>query len=224
MTRIAPSILAADFARLGQQVEAVKQGGAEMLHVDVMDGRFVPNISIGIPVVESLRAATDLPLDCHLMTVEPEKHVAAFAKAGARMISVHQEVCPHLDREIRRIDDLGVQAGVVVNPATPLQTLDAVLPIVDFVLIMSVNPGFGGQKFIPSTIEKVRALAGMRTQRRLSFEIEVDGGVNQSNAAAIAAAGCDILVAGSSVFRTPNPAEAVRSMRQLANPPCTAGA
>ncbi len=219
MARIAPSILAADFARLGEQVDSVKQGGAAMLHVDVMDGRLVPNISIGVPVVESLRAATDLLLDCHLMIVEPEKYVEAFAKAGAQMISVHQETCAHLDRNIHQIKDLGVRAGVVLNPATPLQTLDEVLSIVDFVLIMSVNPGFGGQKLIPSAIDKIRALDHSRRERQLSFEIEIDGGITASNAAQVAAAGCDILVAGSSIFRTADPAEAVRSMTKLVNPP-----
>ncbi len=224
MTRVAPSILAADFARLGEQIEAVKQGGAEMLHIDVMDGRFVPNISIGIPVVESLRAATDLTLDCHLMIVEPGKYVEVFVEAGARMISVHQEACPYLDRDIRRIQELGVEAGVVLNPATPLHTLEEILSIVDFVLIMSVNPGFGGQKFIPAAIDKIEALDAIRAERRLDFRIEVDGGVDRSNAAAIAAAGCDILVAGSSIFRTVDPAEAVRSMIRLTNPPGAARA
>jgi len=219
MAKIAPSILAADFARLGEQVDAVKQGGAEILHIDVMDGRFVPNISIGMPVVESLRAATDLLLDCHLMIVEPEKYVEAFAKAGAGMISVHQETCPHLDRNIHQIRDLGVKAGVVLNPATPLHTLDEVFSIVDFVLIMSVNPGFGGQKLIPSAIDKIRALDRIRRDRQLSFEIEIDGGVTQANAAQVAAAGCDILVAGSSIFGTTDSAEAVRSMTKLVNPP-----
>ena len=224
MTRIAPSILAADFARLGEQVAAVERDGAEMLHIDVMDGRFVPNISIGVPVVESLRAATDLTLDCHLMIVEPGRYVEAFAKAGARMISVHQEACPHLDRDIRRIRDLGAQAGVALNPATPLHVLDEVLPLVDFVLIMSVNPGFGGQKLIPAAVEKVGALAGVRAERRLDFRIEVDGGVDLSNAAAIAAAGCDILVSGSGIFGAADPAEAVRSMIRLTNPPGAARA
>lgn len=219
MTRIAPSILAADFARLGEQAAAAAQGGAEMLHIDVMDGRFVPNISIGVPVVESLRAATDLALDCHLMIVEPGKYIEAFAKAGARMISVHQEACPHLDRDIRRIQDLGVQAGVALNPATPLHTLDEALPLVDFVLLMSVNPGFGGQKLIPAAVEKVRTLAGVRARRGLDFPIEVDGGVDLSNAAALAAAGADILVAGSSVFGAADPAEAVRAMLRSTNPP-----
>lgn len=219
MTRIAPSILAADFARLGEQAAAAAQGGAEMLHVDVMDGRFVPNISIGVPVVESLRAATGLTLDCHLMIVEPGKYIEAFAKAGAHMISVHQEACPHLDRDIRRIQDLGAQAGVALNPATPPHVLDEVLPLVDFVLLMSVNPGFGGQKLIPAAVEKVRALAGVRARRGLDFPIEVDGGVDLSNAAALAAAGADILVAGSSIFRAADPAEAVRAMLRSTNPP-----
>ena len=219
MTRIAPSILAADFARLGEQAAAAAQGGAEMLHIDVMDGRFVPNISIGVPVVESLRAATGLTLDCHLMIVEPGKYIEAFAKAGARMISVHQEACPHLDRDIRRIQDLGVQAGVALNPATPPHVLDEALPLVDFVLLMSVNPGFGGQKLIPAAVEKVRALAGVRARRGLDFPIEVDGGVDLSNAAALAAAGADILVAGSSVFGAADPAEAVRAMLRSTNPP-----
>ena len=224
MAQIAPSILAADFARLGEQVDSVTRGGAEILHVDVMDGRFVPNISIGIPVVESLRATSDLVLDCHLMIVEPGKYVEAFAKAGANMISVHQEACPHLDRDINRVKDVGVQAGVVLNPGTPVHTLDEVLPIIDFVLIMSVNPGFGGQKLIPSTIDKVRQLNRLRSERQLGFQIEIDGGIDQSNAADVAAAGCDILVAGSSIFRTPDPADAMRAMTSLVNPPADARA
>ena len=216
MVEIAPSLLAADFARLGAQVEAVKRGGASMVHVDVMDGRFVPNITIGPPVVRSLRAATDLCLDCHLMIEEPDRFVPEFVEAGARMVSVHQEACPHLDRSLRLIREHGALAGVVINPATPVHTLDDVLDLTDFVLVMSVNPGFGGQRFLPYTLGKIRRLDQTRRDRGLEFRIEIDGGVTLENLPRIVQAGCDIVVAGSSIFGTPDPAAAVDGMRRAA--------
>ena len=217
MVEIAPSILAADFARLGDQVRVMKSGGASMLHVDVMDGRFVPNISIGVPVVKSLRAATDLLLDCHLMIVEPDRYVPAFIAAGAQMVSVHQEACPHLDRSVRLIRDLGAQAGVVLNPATPVHLLDDVLGALDFVLIMSVNPGFGGQKLLPYTLDKIRRLSQLREERGLDYRIEIDGGVTLENLPRIVEAGCDIVVAGSTLFGAEDPRAALETMRRTAD-------
>ncbi len=214
MVQIAPSILSADFARLGEQVEVMKSGGASMLHVDVMDGHFVPNISIGVPVVHCLRAATDLLLDCHLMIEEPDRYVPAFIEAGAQMVSVHQEACPHLDRSVRLIRDLGADAGVVLNPATPVHMLDDVLASVDFVLIMSVNPGFGGQKLLPHTLDKVRRLSRLREERGLGYRIEIDGGVTLENLPRIVEAGCDIVVAGSTIFGADDPRAALETMRR----------
>jgi ribulose-phosphate 3-epimerase len=214
MLEIAPSILAADFSRLGEQVAAVERGGARMLHVDVMDGRFVPNISIGIPVVRSLRKATALKLDCHLMIVEPDRYTAEFIEAGAGMVSVHQEACPHLHRSLASIRDHGAAAGVAINPATPVHTLDEVLEFVDFVLVMSVNPGFGGQKFLPLALPKIRRLDEIRRERGLDFRIEADGGIDPGNLPDLARAGCDIAVAGSSVFQSEDPAGAVERMRR----------
>lgn len=212
MAQIAPSILAADFARLGDEIAAVESAGVEMIHVDVMDGRFVPNISMGPPVVRSVRAATKLFLDVHLMIEEPDRYVPDFAGAGAQRLTVHQEACPHLHRSLQLIRDEGVAAGVVVNPGTPVETLTHVLDLVDLVLVMSVNPGFGGQAFLPLAYGKIRSLARMRAERDLSFQIEVDGGVGMNNAGDLATAGADILVAGSSIFGTPDPAQAVRDM------------
>jgi ribulose-phosphate 3-epimerase len=214
---IAPSILAADFSRLGEEIAAVERGGARILHVDVMDGRFVPNISIGVPVVSSLRKATTLVLDVHLMIEEPGRYVGAFADAGADMISVHQEVTPHLDRVLAAIQERDIEAGVVLNPATPVATLSEVLPVVDFVLVMSVNPGYGGQKFISGSLEKLRQLKELRSRYNHTFRIEVDGGLGLDNVADAVRAGAEIIVAGTSVFRTPDPAEAVRKMRQVAS-------
>ncbi len=214
MVEIAPSILSADFARLGEAVEALKRGGAALLHVDVMDGHFVPNITLGPPVVRSLRAATDLALDCHLMIEDPDRYVAAFVEAGAQMVSVHQEACPHLNRSLQHIRDQGAAVGVVINPATPVGTLDEVLYLVDFVLVMSVNPGFGGQTFLPGALEKIRRLAQIRRERGFRYRIEVDGGVTLENLPSIVEAGCDIVVAGSSIFGTPDPAAAVEAMRR----------
>ncbi|MGD0908930.1 MAG: ribulose-phosphate 3-epimerase [Candidatus Acidiferrales bacterium] len=213
---IAPSILAADFACLGDGIQAVERGGAAMLHVDVMDGHFVPNISIGVPVVASLRKATRLPLDVHLMIENPELYIQAFAEAGADMISVHQEATPHLNRALSMIREHGCQPGAVINPSTPVATLSEVLGIVDHILVMSVNPGFGGQKFIPGALGKIRELKRIRESYNQSFRIEVDGGVGPENVAELVRAGAEILVAGTSIFHTPDAAEAVRSMKQMA--------
>ena len=213
---ILPSILSADFARLGEEVRAVEAAGVSMLHVDVMDGHFVPNITLGPPIVESLRKATKLKLDVHLMISDPDKFAPAFIKAGADSVSVHQEACPHLDRTIHMIQEFGVKAGVVLNPSTPVSTLTEVLSFVDYVLIMSVNPGFGGQKFIPNALRKVEQLARMRSERKLQYVIEIDGGVTAANAADIAQAGCEWLVAGSSIFHSVNPGNAVRELQRAA--------
>jgi ribulose-phosphate 3-epimerase len=214
MVDIAPSILAADFARLGEQVAAVKAAGARLLHVDVMDGHFVPNISIGQPLVRSLRAATDLVLDCHLMIEQPDRYSHEFIAAGADMVAIHQETCPHLNSSLQRILDHGARAGVVINPATPVHTLDEVLDMVDYVLVMSVNPGFGGQKFLPVSLQKIARLREIREQRQLRFQIEVDGGVTQDNVADVVRAGVDIVVAGSSIFGNPDPGEAFSAMQR----------
>jgi len=213
---IAPSILASDFAKLGDDVRAVEQGGADVIHVDVMDGHFVPNISIGVPVVASLRKATRLPLDVHLMIERPEEYIERFAKAGANRILIHQEATVHLDRALTMIRENGAQAGVAINPATPVATLTDVLEKVDTVLVMSVNPGFGGQKFIPGAIEKIRQLNQWRARYNGAFRIEVDGGVDAENMAQLAQAGANTFVAGTSIFHTPDPAAAVRQLRKLA--------
>jgi ribulose-phosphate 3-epimerase len=216
-TVLAPSILSADFARLGAEIEAVEAGGAAMIHVDVMDGQFVPNITIGPVVVAALRRATSLPLDCHLMVNEPGRWVESFIEAGADIVSIHVEADRHLDRTVRRIRELGAKAGVVVNPATPLVALDAILPIADLVLVMSVNPGFGGQRFLPSALERVGRLRERVRAERLATRIEIDGGVGLDNLEAVTAAGADIVVAGSAVFGGGNPREATAAMvRRLA--------
>jgi ribulose-phosphate 3-epimerase len=205
LIELAPSILSADFAHLAEQVRSAVEGGASVIHVDVMDGHFVPNITIGPPVVKSLRRATELPLDCHLMIEDPDDYIPAFAGAGADWISVHQEACIHLDRTLHLIKDHDCLAGVVINPATPVETLTEVLDLVDYVLVMSVNPGFGGQKFIPGSLHKMRKLADMRASRRLNFRIEVDGGVAMDTVADVVRAGAEILVAGNAVFGTGDP-------------------
>jgi ribulose-phosphate 3-epimerase len=213
---IAPSILASNFAKLGDDVRAVEEGGADVIHVDVMDGHFVPNISIGVPVVASLHKATRLPLDVHLMIERPEEYIERFVKAGASRVLVHQEATVHLDRALTMIREFGAQAGAVINPATPVATLSDVLDKVDTVLVMSVNPGFGGQKFIPGAIEKIRQLNQWRARYNGAFRIEVDGGVDFENAAELAKAGANTFVAGTSIFHTPDPAAAVREIRKLA--------
>lgn len=212
--QILPSILSADFRCLGQQVAEVEQAGADRIHIDVMDGRFVPNITVGPLVIEAVRQSTGLPLDVHLMIVEPERYLDDFAAAGADVILVHQEVCPHLHRTIEQIKSLGRQAGVVLNPATPLTTLEEVLPAVDQVLIMSVNPGFGGQRFIAASTDKIRRLYDLLNERGSSAAIEVDGGIDPTTAPRVAAAGATLLVAGSAIFNAPGgPAEGVRRLR-----------
>ena len=216
LVEIAPSILAANLASLEEEIRAVERGGATLVHVDVMDGHFVPNITIGVPVVAALRKATALPLDVHLMIEQPERYIEAFATAGADMISVHQEATPHLDRALAAIRDAGAAAGAVINPATPVETLVEVLDKVDFVLVMSVNPGFGGQKFISGALGKIQRLRELRARYNYTFRIEVDGGVGPENTAELVRAGAEILVAGTSIFHTPDAAEAVRRMKQLA--------
>jgi len=205
LIELAPSILSADFARLAEQVRAASEGGGTVIHVDVMDGHFVPNLTVGPPLVKSLRKVTDLPLDCHLMIENPDQFIPEFVEAGADWISVHQEACRHLNRTLHLIRSHDAQAGVVINPATPVDTLTEVLEIVDYVLVMSVNPGFGGQKFIPETVRKIRRLADLRSQRGLNYRIEVDGGIALETVAEVVRAGAEILVAGNAVFGQGDP-------------------
>ena len=201
MIELAFSILASDFAYLADEVAAAERGGGTIVHIDVMDGHFVPNITFGPPMVKALRPITKLPLDCHLMIEDPDDYIPAFAQAGANLISVHQEVCRNLHRTLQHIAEHNVLPGVVINPATPVETLIEVLPMVHFVLVMSVNPGFGGQKFLPLAVEKIAFLAALRKQMGLSFRIEVDGGVALDTVASVVQAGADMLVAGSAVFQ-----------------------
>jgi ribulose-phosphate 3-epimerase len=205
LIELAPSILSADFAHLGEQVARAQEGGASVIHVDIMDGHFVPNLTIGPPVVKSLRKVTKLPLDCHLMIDNPDEFIPIFAEAGADWISIHQEATVHLNRSLQHIRDHGVRAGVVINPATPVGTLSEVLDMVDYVLVMSVNPGFGGQKFLPNSLHKMRHLAEIRSQRGLNYRIEVDGGVALDTVAEVVRAGAEILVAGNAVFGKGDP-------------------
>ena len=205
MIELAPSILSADFAHLAEQVARAQEGGASVIHVDIMDGHFVPNLTIGPPVVKSLRKVTKLPLDCHLMIDNPDEFIPIFAEAGADWISIHQEATVHLNRSLQHIRDHGVRAGVVINPATPVGTLSEVLEMVDYVLVMSVNPGFGGQKFLPNSLHKMRHLAEIRAQRGLNYRIEVDGGVALDTVAEVVRAGAEILVAGNAVFGKGDP-------------------
>jgi ribulose-phosphate 3-epimerase len=217
MAQILPSILSADFARLGDEIAKVESGGAGMLHVDVMDGHFVPNMTLGPPVVESIRKVTRSVLDVHLMITDPDRYAPLFVEAGADQVSVHYEAATHLDRTVRNIQSLGARAGVVLNPATPVGVLEDMLDVVDYVLVMSVNPGFGGQKFIPNSLKKIRRLDKMRQERSLPFRIEIDGGVNLENVGEIVRAGCDWLVAGSSVFHSADSASAVRDLQRAAD-------
>ena len=214
MKRIAPSILSADFSKLGDEIRAVEAAGADWIHADVMDGHFVPNITIGPLVVEAAKRVTELPIDVHLMIENPDSYISAFAEAGASYISVQVETCIHLNRTIQLIKDCGAHAGVVLNPATPLASLEWVLEDVNYVLIMSVNPGFGGQAFIPGSLDKIKALRRQIQDRELSILIEVDGGVNEKTIAAIAAAGADIFVAGSAIFGSKNYQETIESFRR----------
>ncbi len=215
MSKLAPSILSADFSRLAEQIALIEQGGADYVHMDVMDGAFVPNITFGGPVVKSVAGRTSLPFDVHLMIERPELRIPDFVTPQTEFIVVHQEACVHLHRVIQQIKDLGVKAGVALNPATPVSTLEYVLPYLDLVLVMSVNPGFGGQKFIPFAMDKIALLADIRKKKGLDYVIEIDGGVNLSNAAAIKNAGCDILVAGSAVFGAADVPERVREFQAI---------
>ena len=214
---IAPSILSADFGRLADEVACVEAGGADVIHVDVMDGHFVPNITIGVPVVQSLRRIVKVPMDVHLMIEEPDRYIDAFVKAGAAMVSVHVEVLPHLHRTVQAIKALGAKAGVVVNPATPAASLHDIAGDVDYVLVMSVNPGFGGQTFIPRSESKVREVRALLDRAGNRAPIEIDGGIDQHNVARVVAAGAEIIVAGSAVFHTPDPERATRELKAAAN-------
>jgi len=214
--RIAASILSADFAKLGAEIAAAERGGADLIHVDIMDGHFVPNITIGPPVVRSIRKAAKVPLDVHLMIEEPDRYLDAFVDAGASMVSVHVEVLPHLHRTIQAIKALGAKAGVAINPSTPVGALEEIAPDLDHVLVMSVNPGFGGQTFIPRSESKIRAIRALLDREGSRASIEVDGGVDRTNAARLVDAGATILVAGNSIFGTPDPERATQDLRAAA--------
>jgi len=217
MVKIAASILAADFARLGEEVRAAEAAGADYIHVDVMDGQFVPNISVGLPVVQALRRVTSLPLDVHLMIEGPERYLERFAEAGANILTVQQEACVHLHRVVQAIREHGVRPGVAINPATSLSTIEEILEYVDLVLVMTVNPGFGGQEFIPGTLSKIARLRRTLHERHLSVEIEVDGGINPETAPQVVRAGANVLVAGTSVFNEMNTvAENIAALRRAA--------
>jgi ribulose-phosphate 3-epimerase len=215
MAIIAPSLLASDFLHLQRECTMLNESVADWFHLDVMDGRFVPNISYGLPVIEQIRKATTKICDVHLMILEPEKYTEAFKKAGADILTVHAEACPHLHRNIQQIKSLGMQAGVAINPHTPVETLKDILHDIDMVNLMSVNPGFGGQSFIPYTLQKIRDLKKMITERGLQVKIEIDGGVTLDNAAAILHAGADVLVAGNTVFKSADPTATILQLKQL---------
>jgi ribulose-phosphate 3-epimerase len=212
---IAPSILASDFANLQREVEMINTSQADWVHVDIMDGVFVPNLSMGLPVVEAIKRHARKPLDVHLMIVQPEKYVEAFQKAGAETISVHIEACPHLHRNVQQIKSLGCKAGVAVNPHTPISSLFDLIQDIDMVCLMSVNPGFGGQKFIERTYDKIKELKSMIKTRQAKTIIEIDGGVNQQNAKLLLDAGADVLVAGNFVFSSPNPKEVIKRLKEI---------
>jgi ribulose-phosphate 3-epimerase len=216
MVQIVPSILAADFAHLAAEIERVEQGGASMLHVDIMDGHFVPNLTMGPPVVKAIRRVTRLKLDLHLMITDPDRYAPLFIEAGADQISVQQEACPHLDRTLHLIQSEGAKAGVAINPATPVEMIEEVLEVADFVLVMSVNPGFGGQPFIPRTLHKVRRIRRRIQELGISLPIEIDGGITAENVGDAARVGCDWIVTGTSVFHTPDPAAAVANLFAIA--------
>ena len=214
MVEIAPSILSADFARLGEEIAAVERGGAGLIHFDVMDGHFVPNITVGLPVIKAVRRATRLPVDAHLMITEPGRYAEQFVEAGASMVSVHVEADAHLHRTLAAIREKGALAGVAINPATPLAALEEALAFADYVLLMSVNPGFGGQKFIPTSLDKLRRLRRLIDERGLQTRIEIDGGIDRTNIAEVVSCGAQIIVAGSAVFGASDPAQAVRELRE----------
>ncbi|MEY2191273.1 ribulose-phosphate 3-epimerase [Neobacillus sp. BF23-41] len=213
MVKIAPSILSADFSKLGEEIIAVEKGGADYIHVDVMDGHFVPNITIGPLIVEAIRPITKLPLDVHLMIDNPDQYIEAFAKAGADFITVHVEACRHLHRTVQNIKSFGIKAGVVLNPATPVESIQHIIGDIDMVLLMSVNPGFGGQKFIPEVLPKIRKVKEMAEQKGLDIEIEIDGGVNSETAKLCMEAGANVLVAGSAIYNEEDYAKAISQIR-----------
>jgi ribulose-phosphate 3-epimerase len=215
MGYLAPSILAADLLNLSEEVKIVEKNGADYIHVDVMDGHYVPNIAFGPEIVRALDRVTNLPIDVHLMMVEPHKHIDNFARAGGNIITVHQEVCDHLDRVIRHIKEAGCRAGVSLNPATPVETLTYILSEVDHVLLMSVNPGFGGQEFIPYSYEKIKKLAGIKKENGYSFLIEVDGGIHLNNVASVLDAGAEVIVTGSGIFKKKDIAEACSTFKKI---------
>ncbi len=214
MKKLAPSILSADFTRLGDEIKTVEEAGVDYIHIDVMDGHFVPNITIGPLVVEAIKNVTNLPLDVHLMISNPDRYIKDFIKAGSNLLSVHAETCPHLQRTVNQIRELGVKPAAVLNPSTSLSTLEYILEEVDMVLLMTVNPGFGGQKFISSMIPKIKKLRKLIDEKHLSVELEVDGGINLDNISQVAKAGADVIVAGSAVFKSADCKETVRSMKK----------
>jgi len=214
MRKIAPSILSADFSKLGEEIVAVEKAGSDMIHIDVMDGHFVPNITMGPLIVSAVRKMTKLPLDVHLMILNPDKYISDFAKAGADMISIHVETCPHLNRSIQLLVENKVKPGVALNPSTPIESLKWVMTQLKYIVLMSVNPGFGGQSFIPNTLEKISALKQEIIKQNLDTEIQVDGGVNASNVEQIARAGCDIFVAGSAIYGKTDYENAIKSLRE----------
>jgi ribulose-phosphate 3-epimerase len=216
VVQILPSILSADFARLAEEIGKVERGGARMLHVDIMDGHFVPNLTIGPPVVDAIRRVTGCTLDVHLMIDDPDTYAELFIEKGADQIIIHQEAATHLDRTLRHIQSKGARAGVAINPATPVSALEDVLYLLDYVLVMSVNPGFGGQEFIPNALNKIRRLDRIRRDERLGFQVEIDGGVSLDNIAEIVQAGCDWLVSGSHIFHSDDPAATVKQMQHIA--------
>jgi len=214
MIKIAPSILSADFSRLGEEIRAAEKAGADLIHVDVMDGHFVPNITIGPLVVKAVKKVASIPLDVHLMIEDPDKYIKDFAESGADIITVHAEACVHLHRSIQNIKECGVKAAVSINPATPLSNIELILPIVDMVLLMSVNPGFGGQKFIPEVLLKIKQLKSLITGSKLKVDIEVDGGITVENVAEVQAAGADIVVMGNAFYNSKDYAETVKIVRE----------